>query len=163
MGFTGKYVTGVWLGNDNFRPTNHVTGGHLPAQTWQRFMSVAHKDMNIPTIPGLPIHPVQAAERQRLAALRLSDPSYQAESANNRNARPTSSLMPKRTRTALKKIARALRKAGGIKDEIPDEKKQDEDTQNNKEPKDNQPLKKRGKNSKKTDRRADRQAPSRNF
>lgn len=111
MGFTGKYVTGVWLGNDDFRPTGRVTGGSLPAQTWQSFMSVAHTDMNIPTIPGLRPHPVQLAEQQRLAALQLSDPSFNAARQNQANA---SSLMSDRTRTVLKAIAGELRKARGL-------------------------------------------------
>ncbi len=111
MGFTGKYVTGVWLGNDDFRPTSRVTGGSLPAQTWQSFMSVAHTDMNIPTIPGLRPHPVQVAEQQRLAALQLSDPSFNSARQNQTN---TTSLMSDRTRTVLKAISAELRKARGL-------------------------------------------------
>jgi penicillin-binding protein 1A len=34
MGFTAHYVTGVWFGNDDFSPMNRVTGGLLPAATW---------------------------------------------------------------------------------------------------------------------------------
>ncbi|MEO1205936.1 MAG: PBP1A family penicillin-binding protein [Pseudomonadota bacterium] len=111
MGYTGKYVTGVWLGNDDFRPTARVTGGSLPAQTWQAYMSVAHRDMNIPTIPGLRTHPTQAAEQDRLAALRLSDPAFAQRSAAQKK---TVSLMPKRTRNALEKLASKLREVGGL-------------------------------------------------
>lgn len=111
MGFTGKYVTGVWLGNDDFRPTGRVTGGSLPAQTWQAYMSVAHRDMNIPNIPGLKTHPTQLAERDRLAALRLSDPAFAQRSLAPKRA---VSLMPKRTRNALQKLVSKLREAGGL-------------------------------------------------
>ena len=54
MGFTGKYVAGVWLGNDDNHPMRTgVTGGHQAAPVWHDLMTVAHTDMNIPTIPGL--------------------------------------------------------------------------------------------------------------
>lgn len=109
VGFTGKYVTGVWLGNDDFRPTNRVTGGSLPAETWQAYMSVAHTDMNIPTIPGLKPHPVQVEERQRLAALGAGqDANGAAAEASN-----SASLMPAKTREALKQVSMSMRKAGG--------------------------------------------------
>jgi penicillin-binding protein 1A len=41
IGFTQGYVTGVWVGNDNFTITDRVTGGSLPTDIWQRFMQVA--------------------------------------------------------------------------------------------------------------------------
>jgi penicillin-binding protein 1A len=69
VGFTGKYVGVVWLGNDNNRSMSGTTGGQYAAPIWQSFMSVAHKDMNFPTIPGLRPHPVQVAEQRRIAAL----------------------------------------------------------------------------------------------
>ena len=68
MGFTGKYVAGVWLGNDDNHPMRAgVTGGHQAAPVWHDLMTVAHTDMNIPTIPGLAPHPRQIEEQQRLA------------------------------------------------------------------------------------------------
>ena len=30
-GFTGNYVAAVWFGNDDYHPTNNLTGGTLPA------------------------------------------------------------------------------------------------------------------------------------
>jgi len=41
MGFTADYVGGVWMGNDDNKPMRRVTGGNLPARTWQRMMTVA--------------------------------------------------------------------------------------------------------------------------
>ncbi len=111
MGFTGKYVTGVWVGNDDFRPMNRVTGGSLPAQIWHAYMSVAHTDMNIPTIPGLRPHPVQVEEASRIAYLKSSDPNYQDQSQRNAN---TASLMSEKTRIALRQLTSALRKAAGL-------------------------------------------------
>jgi penicillin-binding protein 1A len=45
-----------------------VTGGSFPAQTWHTYMMAAHDTDNIPQIAGLPVHPVQLAEQQRIAA-----------------------------------------------------------------------------------------------
>lgn len=69
MGITGQYVAGVWLGNDDFTPMSRVTGGSFPAQTWHNFMVLAHDTDSIPEIPGIPLHPVQVAEQERLAQL----------------------------------------------------------------------------------------------
>ncbi|MDX8352735.1 PBP1A family penicillin-binding protein [Cognatiyoonia sp. IB215182] len=38
IGFTGDYVTGVWMGYDDNRPLSGVTGGGLPATIWQETM-----------------------------------------------------------------------------------------------------------------------------
>ena len=42
IGYTRKFVAGVWVGNDNNAPMREVTGGGLPALIWQRIMSYAH-------------------------------------------------------------------------------------------------------------------------
>ncbi|NRA85870.1 MAG: hypothetical protein HRU28_00450 [Rhizobiales bacterium] len=42
MGFTKHLVTGVWFGNDNYSPTNRLTGGRLPASTFKNFMTAAY-------------------------------------------------------------------------------------------------------------------------
>jgi penicillin-binding protein 1A len=51
MGFTGNYVGGVWFGNDDFTSTNRMTGGSLPAQTWNRVMTYAHNGIELKPIP----------------------------------------------------------------------------------------------------------------
>ena len=38
IGFTPSIVAGVWVGNDDNSPMDHVTGGSLPARTWAAFM-----------------------------------------------------------------------------------------------------------------------------
>ncbi len=38
IGFDDNYVLGVWIGNDNNKPTNKITGGTLPAQLFGRIM-----------------------------------------------------------------------------------------------------------------------------
>jgi penicillin-binding protein 1A len=91
-----------------------TTGGHFASPVFQSVMSVIHTDMNIPTIPGLQPHPVQVAEQQRLAALRPEGASGAPEAQ-----RTTSSLMTDQTRDALRKVAQAMRKAGGIAEPPP--------------------------------------------
>ena len=38
IGFSGDYVTGVWMGYDDNRPLTGVTGGGLPAEIWHETM-----------------------------------------------------------------------------------------------------------------------------
>lgn len=61
VGFTGNYTAAVWLGNDDFTPTNKMTGGSLPAMVWQRLMVYAHQNIDLKPIPGLE-HPFIDAE-----------------------------------------------------------------------------------------------------
>src|SRR5215471_4872271 len=39
IGFTDDIVVGVWVGNDDNRPTRGVTGGDLPARIWNEFVT----------------------------------------------------------------------------------------------------------------------------
>ncbi len=120
MGLTGQYVTGVWLGNDDFRPmtiavsageTAHgVTGGGLPAQTWQAFMTVAHPSPNVPTLAGLTPHPRLLQEQQRLAELKRTEPALAAAQQGTRKG----SIMPDATRDSLRRLADTLRKVAGL-------------------------------------------------
>ena len=60
VGYTGNFVCAVWYGNDDYSPTNRMTGGSLPAQTWHDIMVAAHQGVEIKEIPG-----VGSAERSR--------------------------------------------------------------------------------------------------
>ena len=51
VGFTGNYVAAIWYGNDNYQPTRRLTGGRLPAMTWQKFMTYAHQNIELKPIP----------------------------------------------------------------------------------------------------------------
>jgi penicillin-binding protein 1A len=115
MGFTGKYVAGVWIGNDDNHPMRTgVTGGHQAAPVWHDLMTVAHTDMNIPTIPGLPMHPRQVEEQQRLAALKAAQVAEGLEpAAKAADTGKPESIMPDKTRAVLKTLTAALRKAEG--------------------------------------------------
>lgn len=42
IGFTPDYVAGVWVGNDDDKPMNQVTGGEIAAAIWRDFMVTAH-------------------------------------------------------------------------------------------------------------------------
>ncbi len=53
IGFTGNFSAAVWLGNDNFKPTGRVTGGFLPAMTWNKLMRFAHANVDLKPIPGI--------------------------------------------------------------------------------------------------------------
>ena len=121
VGFTGKYVGVVWLGNDDNRPmSSGNTGGHMAAPLWHSIMAVAHTDMNIPTIPGLAPHPVQIAEQQRLAEMRANNPALAAEIDGAAGAsQHSASLMPDPTKDTLRRLATALRKAAGIAEPAP--------------------------------------------
>jgi penicillin-binding protein 1A len=122
MGFSGQYVTGVWIGNDDFRPMNNVTGGTIPTMAWHSFMSVAHTSMDIPQIPGLPLHPTQIAERQKIEETRrqqmaqrdtTSTPLASAATAADTQRR-SHSLMSDQAREALRRVSAALRSAAGL-------------------------------------------------
>ena len=60
IGFTGDYVTGVWMGYDNNQPLSGVTGGGLPATIWHETMVRVLADKQptpLPmTIPQEPIN-----------------------------------------------------------------------------------------------------------
>ncbi|MTH78946.1 transglycosylase domain-containing protein [Paracoccus aestuariivivens] len=50
IGFTGQYVTGVWLGNDDNKPLKGVTGGGLPAEIWQAVMTEIHEGLPVESL-----------------------------------------------------------------------------------------------------------------
>lgn len=52
IGYTAQLVAGVWVGNDDYRPMDHVTGGKEPAQIWKAFMVAAHQDLPRKPIKG---------------------------------------------------------------------------------------------------------------
>ncbi|MEM6711482.1 MAG: PBP1A family penicillin-binding protein [Pseudomonadota bacterium] len=53
VGYTGRYTASVWFGNDDFTSTANLTGGRLPAMTWQSIMDVAHRNGPPPSLPGV--------------------------------------------------------------------------------------------------------------
>jgi penicillin-binding protein 1A len=70
VGYTGNFTCAVWYGNDDYSPTNRMTGGSLPAQTWHDVMVVAHQGVEVKEIPGVGMGPKlpQPAQTANVAA-----------------------------------------------------------------------------------------------
>ncbi|MFV0294575.1 MAG: transglycosylase domain-containing protein, partial [Hyphomicrobiaceae bacterium] len=108
MGYTGKYVSSVWLGNDdNSSMRSGTTGGGVAAPIWHEVMAAVHGTDNIPTLPGLSPHPVQVEEQQRLAEERARQPARSTDRSK------VQGIMPVATKAALKRTADAMRKLSG--------------------------------------------------
>lgn len=60
IGYTGGFVTAVWLGRDDNTPMKRVTGGAAPALIWREFMGKALGRLNAQAIPGGFIEPPAA-------------------------------------------------------------------------------------------------------
>jgi penicillin-binding protein 1A len=77
VGFTGDYVAGVWLGNDDDAPMHKVTGGGDPAVLWRQVMLAAHAGLppvplrSLPPAEGLAGAAATQADRDPEAVLRL--------------------------------------------------------------------------------------------
>jgi membrane peptidoglycan carboxypeptidase len=64
IGFTGNYVTGVWMGYDDNTPLSGVTGGGLPAEIWRETMIRIHDGLPITPLPMLyPPEPILVADQ----------------------------------------------------------------------------------------------------
>jgi penicillin-binding protein 1A len=68
VGYTGNFVCGIWFGNDDFAPTNRMTGGSLPAMTWHDIMTYAHQGIELKNLPGLPAEPAPQVEAETTSA-----------------------------------------------------------------------------------------------
>lgn len=53
IGYTADFVAGVWMGNDDDRPTKGVTGGGMPARLWTRVMQEAHEGLPPRPLPSV--------------------------------------------------------------------------------------------------------------
>lgn len=70
IGFTGHYVTGVWMGNDDNAKLTGVTGGGLPAEIWRETMERIHE--------GLPARPLPMLDpAAELATQQMATPPAQ--------------------------------------------------------------------------------------
>ncbi|PQA85795.1 transglycosylase domain-containing protein [Hyphococcus luteus] len=52
VGYTPQIIAGVWVGNDDYTPMEHVTGGTIPATIWKDFMLSAHQGLRLASIDG---------------------------------------------------------------------------------------------------------------
>jgi penicillin-binding protein 1A len=103
VGFTGNYVAAVWFGNDNYSATNHLTGGSLPARTWNRFMTVAHEN--------IPIVPIPFVERDEYQA--LTEPIV-AETEPEPEAPPPEPVLAPELEQALERLHEMLGGGGPV-------------------------------------------------
>lgn len=51
VGYTGNYVGAVWYGNDDYTSMDNMTGGTVPAMTWQKVMTYAHQNIDRLPVP----------------------------------------------------------------------------------------------------------------
>ncbi|MCO6386004.1 transglycosylase domain-containing protein [Aliihoeflea sp. 40Bstr573] len=112
VGFTGNYTAAVWMGNDDFSPTHNMTGGSLPAMTWQRLMTYAHQNIELKPIPGIE-NPF--IEKKLVAEAKAAD--TQAPDAAAEEERPA--LLSSRTTKLLTDMADAFRQAPVVR--LPDQ------------------------------------------
>ena len=52
VGYTGGFVSAVWLGRDDNTPMKRVAGGGAPTGIWREFMGAALPRLNVQPIPG---------------------------------------------------------------------------------------------------------------
>ena len=64
IGFTGNYVTGVWMGNDDNTPLTGVTGGGLPAEIWHEVMARVEQEQPATPLPMMRPEELPAPEWQ---------------------------------------------------------------------------------------------------
>jgi penicillin-binding protein 1A len=103
MGFSGNFAAGIWMGNDDYTPTRRMTGGSLPAMTWQKVMAYAHQGVEIKPIPGLKGAPAPKLEEPRVA----SGPNF------NESVRPVT--LSQRTSDRLRRLEKTLRATGSAR------------------------------------------------
>lgn len=65
VGFTERFVAGVWLGNEKRTPMKGVTGGGLPARLWRDIMRDAAKLERYRRVPCTSIDRVASAQPDR--------------------------------------------------------------------------------------------------
>ncbi len=99
-GYTGNMVAAVWFGNDDYAPTNRMTGGSLPAMTWKKIMAYAHQGIELKPIPGVPPHPGP-----------VGPPVAAAPGARPGDEIPRPTLLTKKGADILVRIERALEEA----------------------------------------------------
>ena len=58
VGYTGRLVAGVWIGNDDNSPTRRASGSNLPVAIWNRLMVEAHRGVPVVGLPGALEQPV---------------------------------------------------------------------------------------------------------
>ncbi|MGB7433665.1 MAG: penicillin-binding protein 1A [Ahrensia sp.] len=114
VGYTGNFTAAIWYGNDNYAPTNRLTGGRLPAETWQRIMSFAHQGIELKPLHGVDgsIETTPESQEQLVAAA-----SGDAEGVVTIKPRVLSNDMSAYLRS-LSQAFEAIRPASASRDEL---------------------------------------------
>ena len=107
VGFTGNYVAAVWFGNDNYQPTRRLTGGRLPAMTWNKFMTYAHQNIERRPIPFID-NPFPGSDGQNVVSNEVV-----AEVNTAQPARPK--LLSSKSEEALLQLESLMRNAPQLK------------------------------------------------
>jgi len=107
VGYTGNYVCGVWYGNDDYAPTNRMTGGSLPGMTWRQIMAYAHQGIEVKNIPGVPAGPTPAA------------PPVAAAQKSNEPSTPRPTMLTKRSMDVLLRVERMMDEASRALVDVP--------------------------------------------
>jgi penicillin-binding protein 1A len=80
IGFTGDYVTGVWMGYDDNTPLKGTTGGGLPAQIWHEVMTRVEEGLPDTPLPMIlptdlpPSEPAYAGETLQAGGVAADQP-----------------------------------------------------------------------------------------
>lgn len=93
VGFTGNYTTAVWLGNDDYQSTKRLTGGILPAETWQKYMRVAMANEVVKPLPGLPDPAPAKEDKDAPVAAAEGDPGLLSTGGSGRMAPETAAAL----------------------------------------------------------------------
>ncbi len=105
VGYTGNYTAAVWFGNDNYSPTNRLTGGRLPSMTFKRFMTYAHANIDLKPMPFI--------EREKPSKKKQDAPVAEGEQPAIVVTRQKP--LPLATAKLLVELERELRKAPALK------------------------------------------------
>jgi penicillin-binding protein 1A len=64
IGYTGGFVTAVWVGKDDNKPMRKVTGGAAPAGIWHDYMAAALPRLKVLPIPGGDVAPPEQPQQE---------------------------------------------------------------------------------------------------
>jgi len=99
IGFTSDIVVAIWLGNDDSSPTDHVSGGDMPARIWRDFIAAAYQ---LETVPK--------QEKDPMAGVKPGTPEMQASTpAEATKAPPELEPEPARRRSIFANVRGWLR------------------------------------------------------
>jgi penicillin-binding protein 1A len=93
IGYTGGFVTAVWVGRDDNTPMRRVTGGSIPADVWRTFMAKALPRLQVAAIPGGPAPPPQNPQADQIDQL-LNQVGINGEDGEGNPVAPQAQAQP---------------------------------------------------------------------